>query len=283
MSVHDATYSDLFSDKMFENSDWSKYYDVEYLKMSYGEGLECSDEGIQSASNLKYSGTVELDLSGSDDLVWVSTHDTSNSGIGHTIDVDSDRDSMEGFPQFLLDIQIDDEEENSSQTKPCDSSWDPNIFMCKETNTMNVYTTPCLISSPSLNAEFDSNFQVSSTPNKLFYNYLNNNHEYGCENLWSILTNEISYTIDKNLYTNLEYKPTQLDGVDYTNISLYNPDNSNEPCSVSKNTITSLPNSKQQYFNADNNNIPFENDRYPDLSIVLTEEFRPNIDICATY
>ena len=112
--------------------------------------------------------------------------------------------------------------------------------------------------------------QVSTTPSKLFYNYLNNNHEYGCENLWSILTNEISYTIDKNLYTNLEYKPTQLDGVDYTNISLYNPDNSNVPCSVSKNTITSLPNSKQQYFNADNNNIPFENDRYPDLSIVLT-------------
>ena len=31
------------------------------------------------------------------------------------------------------------------------------------------------------------------------------------------------------------------------------------------------------------NNIPFEIDRFPDLSIVLTEEFRPNIDICATY
>ena len=99
---------------------------------------------------------------------------------------------------------------------------------------MNVYSTPCPISSPSLNAEFDSNFQVSSTPNKLLYNYLNNNHEYGCENVWSILTNEISYTIDKNLYTNCEYKPTQLDGADYTNISLYNPDNSNEPCNVSK-------------------------------------------------
>ena len=39
---------------------------------------------------------------------------------------------------------------------------------------------------------------------------------------------------------------------------------------------------KKQYFNADNNNIPFENDRYPDLSIVLTQEFRSNIDICAT-
>ena len=33
--------------------------------MSYGEVLEYSDEGIQSASNLKYSGTGELDLSGS--------------------------------------------------------------------------------------------------------------------------------------------------------------------------------------------------------------------------
>ena len=37
-------------------------------------------------------------------------------------------------------------------------------------------------------------------------------------------------------------------------------------------TITniSLPNSKQQYFSADINNIPFKNDRYPDQSIVLT-------------
>ena len=158
MSVHDAIYSDLFSDKVFENNDWSKYYNFECLKMSYGEGLECSDEGIQSASNLKYSGMVELDLSGSDDLVWVSTEDTSNYGIGHTIDVDSDRNSMESFPQFLLDIQIDDEEENNNQTKPCDTSWDPNIAI---TNTMNVCSTPCPISSPSLNSEFYSNFQVS--------------------------------------------------------------------------------------------------------------------------
>ena len=110
MSVHDSTYSDLFSDEVFENNDWSKYYNFEYLKMSYGEGLECSYEGIQSASNLKYSGMVELNLSGSDDQVWVSTEDTSNCGIGHTIDVDSDRDPMESFPQLLLDIQIDDEE-----------------------------------------------------------------------------------------------------------------------------------------------------------------------------
>ena len=256
---------------MFENNDWSTYYNSEYLKMSYGEGLECSDEGIQSTSNLKYSGTVELDLNGSDDLVWVSTEDTSNYGIGHTIDVDSDRDSKESFPQFLLDIQRDDEEQDSNQTKPCDTSWDLKIAMCKEADTMNVYSTSCPVSSPSLNSEFDSNFQVSSTHDKLFYNYLNNIHEYGDENVWYILTNEISDTIDRNMYTNLEYKPTQLDRKDYTNISLYNPDNSNEPYSVNKSTITSLPNSKQQYFNVDSNNIPFENDRYPDLSVVLTE------------
>ena len=40
---------------------------------------------------------------------------------------------------------------------------------------------------------------------------------------------------------------------------------------------------KKQGLNADNNNTPFENDRYPDLSNALTEEFRPNIDICITY
>ena len=282
MSIHDGTYSHLFSDEVFGNNDCSKYYISEYLKMSYGEGLECPDEGIQSASNLKYSGTVELDLSGSNYLVWVSTEDTSNYGIDHTTDVDSDRDSMEGFPQCLLDIQIDNEEQDSSQTKPFDNSWDPKIAMCKEAHTMSVYSTSCPNRPPSLNYEFGSNFQVSSTPDKLFYKYLNNNHEYGYENIWSILTNEISYTIDKNLYTNIKYKPTQMDGIYYTNISLYNPDNSNEPCSVKKNTITSLPNSKQ-HFNADNNTIPFENDSYPGLSTVLTEEFRPNIDICATY
>ena len=70
MSIHDATYSDIFSDEVFENNDWFKFSNFEYLNMSYGEGLECSDKGIQSASNLKYYGTVELDLSGSDELVW---------------------------------------------------------------------------------------------------------------------------------------------------------------------------------------------------------------------
>ena len=39
MTVHEATYSDLFSDEVFENNYWSKYYNFEYLKMSYGEGL----------------------------------------------------------------------------------------------------------------------------------------------------------------------------------------------------------------------------------------------------
>ena len=70
---------------------------------------------------------------------------------------------MERFPQFLLDIQIDDEEQNSSQTKLCDTSWDPKIAMCKEADTMNLYSTSCPISPPSLNSEFDNNFQVSST------------------------------------------------------------------------------------------------------------------------
>ena len=37
--------------------------------MSYGEGLECSDEDIQNASTQKFSGTIELDLIGSNDLV----------------------------------------------------------------------------------------------------------------------------------------------------------------------------------------------------------------------
>ena len=64
------------------------------------------------------------------------------------------------------------------------------------------------------------------------------------------MTNEISYTIDKNLYTNLEYKPTQFDGMDYTNISLYNPDNSNEPCSVNK---TPLP-----HYQTQNNNTSMQ-------------------------
>ena len=50
-----------------------------------------------------------------------------------------------------------------------------------------------------------------------------------------------------------------------------------------KNTTTSLPTSKQQNFNAENNNIQFENERYPNLSTVLTEEFRPKIDKCTMY
>ena len=120
--------------------------------MSYGEGLECSDEGIESASNLKYSGTVELDLSGSNYLVWVSTRDTSNYGIGLTIDVDSNRNSMESFPNFSLDIQMDDEEQDSSLTKPIDISWYSKVAMCKKTDTMNVYSISCLINSPSLNS-----------------------------------------------------------------------------------------------------------------------------------
>ena len=65
---------------------------------------------------------------------------------------------------------------------------------------MNVSSMSCPFCSPSLNSEFDSNFQVSSTHDKLFSNYLNSHHECGFENVWSILTHKISYTIDTNLY-----------------------------------------------------------------------------------
>ena len=75
---------------------------------------------------------------------------------------------------------------------------------------MNVSSPSYPISSLSFNSEFDSNCQVSST-HKLFSNYLNGHQDYGYEKTWFILTDEISYTIYKTLYTNLEYKPTQLD------------------------------------------------------------------------
>ena len=52
MSIQDVTSSDLFSDGVLENNDLSKHYNSEYLKMSYGEGKQCSDEGIENASNL---------------------------------------------------------------------------------------------------------------------------------------------------------------------------------------------------------------------------------------
>ena len=42
---------------MFKNNDW--YYFV-CSKVSCGQEMKWSDEGIQSASNLKYSGKVEL-------------------------------------------------------------------------------------------------------------------------------------------------------------------------------------------------------------------------------
>ena len=54
---------------------------------SHGEEIECSGKGVQIARNLKYSGTVELHLRGSWNLLWVSADDTGNyGGIGHTKD-----------------------------------------------------------------------------------------------------------------------------------------------------------------------------------------------------
>ena len=71
---------------------------------------------------------------------------------------------MERFPQFLSDIKIDDEEHDNSLIKPFDASWDTKEAVCKEANTMNVSSSSFPISSSSSNSEFDSNFQVSSTP-----------------------------------------------------------------------------------------------------------------------
>ena len=91
---------------------------------------------------------------------------------------------------------------------------------------MNTFTSSCSIYFPLPNFEFDSIFQISLLPDKLlFSNYLNSHHDDAYENVWSILTNEISYTIDTNLYSNLKYKPKQLNELDCTNISLYNPAN----------------------------------------------------------
>ena len=48
----------------------------------------------------------------------------------------------------------------------------------------------------------------------------------------------ISYTTHRNMYANLEYKPMQLDEMKCTNISLYNADNSNKPCSGNQSTLS---------------------------------------------
>ena len=108
-------------------------------------------------------------------------------------DVDSNRDIMVGFPQFLLDIHLDDGEQDSSQIKLSDASWDPTVAMCKEAGTMNVSSTSCPINSPFLNPNYDIDFQASSMPSKvLFSKYLTSHPDYGYENVWSIWTNEIA-------------------------------------------------------------------------------------------
>ena len=109
--------------------------------MPYGKGIECSDKGVQSASNLKYSGTVEPDLGNSKDLGWISTEDTSNCGIGHTRDVDSDRNTMEMISQFFLDIELYHQEQDSSEMKHFYASWDPKVTMCKEAEMVSVMST----------------------------------------------------------------------------------------------------------------------------------------------
>ena len=107
---------------MFEKDDW---FNFEYLKMAYGQGIEYSDEGIQRASNLKHSGTVELALSGSKDLVWLSAEDFCKYSTYCSIDVNSDVDSMEKFSYLLLNIQLDDKEKDSSQSKSFENVfWD---------------------------------------------------------------------------------------------------------------------------------------------------------------
>ena len=81
------------------------------------------------------------------------------------------------------------------------------------------------------------------------------------------MRDEHSYTLERNLYSNLEYKPIQLDELECRNISMYSPNNSKEPCRDNKNTNTIFPNSKQ-YFNTDNNKIAIENNRNLDINII---------------
>ena len=40
---------------------------------------------------------------------------------------------------------------------------------------------------------------------------MKSHNDWDCENVWPILMNEINYTVHRNLYSNLEYKETQLD------------------------------------------------------------------------
>ena len=96
MSIHGASYSDLFSDEHFENEEWAKYRYINDLKVS----LHGEKEALKKVFRLLLNSffLVKKDI---DDIppiheVLDSAEDTIHLSTGHHADVNSDINNSTG-------------------------------------------------------------------------------------------------------------------------------------------------------------------------------------------
>ena len=111
------------------------------------------------------------------------------------------------------------------------------------------------------------------------------------EQIWCILTDEFSYTIDKELNGNYYFQSDNKP--DYFNTSLFNAANYNIPWKPvfqkqgkhGKHHEHAKPNSPDDdtCCQIESNQKPFINDRYPEVISTLSTEYNPSVDLCATY
>ena len=247
MSVHDLTYSSLFSDEVFENPKWDTYADVDYL-----ENLENTDsEGFHyfsDQSRISFNNPpVEMPLE-----ISRKTRDESVNPKGPNSNKDV---SIDDNVAIIDDITIDPFNEGLSNSDSIYDSLD--------------YNASSNIIESSMNHKFiDSSYATEDQ-----------------DQIWCILTDELSYPVDDHSQGDYYFQSENKPGIN--NISLFNAANSNIPCrpifqsKYSKHADTNSPD-QDTYCKVESNQQPFINDRYPEVTITLSTEYNPSVDLCAT-
>ena len=192
---------------------------------------------------------------------------TINYKPDHLINAESNDASLERASR-MFHIPIEEMPKQRSKTRKCSANF-------QEPTNVDSQRDEFLNSESIYNA-LENNVSSTIADSCMYNMFIDSFYdEMDDDQIWCALTDELVYTVDEDLNSPYHYRvekiPTCL------NSSLYNPANSNIPCTKP------IFQAKHDQYNKATAERPFLNDRYPEVISMVSTEYNPSVNICATY
>ena len=278
----------LFADPVFGFGMSAKFQAAEkccVMGAYKDHGWQDLDLGIQSATDLSSWEKSQNDL-------LVSANVDTLDMTGHHSEEELDQELMNRFTNEFWDEISEPIESRSSSVPgdPCTSVEKNVLSSIRDPFDMSCYSDD--INGNGCNGtnrveralSEDDSFGGFEKPEFIYS--LNEEDEVPQEKVWSILTTEMSY-VDADTMCVLQ--DLQEKGKLVHEISAkdryFSSDKNNRPQEgkEKKKHKHTKQQSKEEYFAAANCNTPIENDRYPDVTPVISRKYDPDYDISTTY